>query len=105
MSKSSQEQSPTAKSTALSTSERHELLATEARRDVLERLNDCQLPIDLDDLACAVEAASQPDDAGHENTDATKIKLHHVHLPKMAEMDVIDYDAEANKVTSYRPIQ
>jgi len=105
MSKSSQEQSPKAKSTALSTSEQHELLATEERREVLESLDDRQLPIDLEELACVVEGASQPEDAAGENTESVKIELHHMHLPKMAEMDVIDYDADANQVTSYRPVQ
>lgn len=84
----------------LEESERHRLLEVDRRRHALFALGDRRGPIDLDELATAVaehEAGVDADDADAVATVATT--LHHIHLPKMAEAGVVEYDATENRIT------
>jgi hypothetical protein len=83
----------------LSADERHDLLAAERRRVVLEALVDREEPVALVDLAEWV-AARETDAAtpGEDATERVAVSLHHVHLPRMADLNVLDYDAAANRV-------
>jgi len=83
----------------LSRDERFELLAAERRRLALAVLSERDAPLGLDDLATAV-ATRQSDDGAPENEviDRTAVSLHHVHLPRLGDADVVDYDAGARRV-------
>lgn len=77
----------------LTESERHSLLAAERRRLVLDVLEQGSTPVELQELAVEVaarEAASGQPDA--ETVERVSVSLHHVHLPKLAEHGVVDYD-------------
>jgi hypothetical protein len=84
----------------LTTSERHTLLASEQRRRVGAVLAGRSEPIALAELVEQTLADDAGDgDAADETVDRLTAKLHHLHLPKMAECGVLDYDAEENVVT------
>lgn len=84
----------------LEESERHRLLEVDRRRHALFVLADHVGPIDLDELATAVaerEAGVDADEA--EVVASVATTLHHIHLPKMAEAGVVEYDATENRIT------
>jgi len=81
----------------LNESERHQLLASERRRTTLEVLSQRITPVDLEELATAV-AGRETSVASEQHRERIRISLHHKHLPKMADMGVVDYDAEAGRV-------
>lgn len=83
----------------LTSSERHELLEADRRRYVLAVLSDRREPLDLTDLAVAVAqrepgvAEDDPDDV-----QALATTLHHIHLPKLAEAGIVDYEPDTNRI-------
>lgn len=72
------------------------LLAERRRRQVLRQLADTDTPTTIDRLGEAILAA-----VGSE-TDITEeglaIQLHHIHLPKLQEVGVIEYDQRGGTV-------
>jgi len=85
----------------LDADERYDLLAAERRRAVLAVLDERGAPVALDDLTEAV-AARESDETRGEARGRLAISLHHVHLPRMADLGVLDYDAGANRVETVR---
>lgn len=87
----------------LTESERHRLLSDDRRRVALEVLPTRTTPIELEELARAIATrevdAEEPES---EYVDRVAITLHHSHLPKMAHLDVIDYDPESKRIVSLR---
>ncbi|MFC7141450.1 hypothetical protein ACFQMA_16625 [Halosimplex aquaticum] len=83
----------------LTDDECYDLLADERRRLALAELAERSAPIALDDLAAAV-AAREVDGATPSATDTQRaaVSLHHAHLPRMADLGVIDYDAQTNRI-------
>lgn len=86
------------------------LLRDSRRRELLAVLSDRDAPITLTELATAVarrERESEHDEergTGHEDVpsktaESVAATLHHHHLPKLADDDVVAYDAEAKTVT------
>lgn len=76
-----------------------ETVTCERRRTVLAVL-DSRSELSLDDLArevAAREAAGSPPSPG---IDDLRLQLHHVHLPKLEQAGVVDYDPENRTVTS-----
>ncbi|WP_135365431.1 DUF7344 domain-containing protein [Halosimplex halophilum] len=86
----------------LSADERYDLLAAERRRTVLAVLTERGAPIALDDLAAAVAAREGGDP--HAATDRFAVSLHHVHLPRMDDLDVVDYNPATNRVEAVRAV-
>lgn len=83
----------------LTESERHRLLEVDRRRYALAALSEHEGPVDLDDLAADVAAREEgvdEDDPSVLDTMATA--LHHIHLPKLSDAGVVDYDPRANRV-------
>lgn len=72
--------------------ERHDVLAVEPRRVILEILDDETTPIGLEALASKLTARETGVDDDAESIDRVAISLHHRHLPKMDALDVLDYD-------------
>lgn len=69
-----------------------ELIARSQRRRLLAHLDDVAGPVDLDDLA--VELGGQHDGS----LERTRVSLHHVHLPKLADAGVVEYSREHGNV-------
>ena len=89
----------------LTTNERHRLLSNDRRRATLAVLGDRTAPVELADLAAAV--ADRMTDAGvadEELVDRMKASLHHVHLPKMNSLGVVEYEPGTCRVESYRHV-
>lgn len=90
------------------TSAAFDLLADHRRRAVLRHLDEFDSPVSLETLAEHVTLEEE----GHESGaiadwgDAllgthrrVRISLRHVHLPKLADADAIEFDYESNTVT------
>lgn len=84
-----------------STDETLRLLAHERRRKALQHLSQAEEATTVDSLAERVAAETDPD---HDDgvVKSVETDLHHVHLPKMDEVGVVDYDARSGTVR-YRP--
>ena len=77
----------------------HELRSSDRRRALLEVLAEEPRPVDLRTIAAAVSGReSGIDSADPDSIDQVALTLHHVHLPLLADIDVVDYDAAANSV-------
>jgi len=87
---------------SLSEDDYHRLMAVRRRRTTLEALAELSFPIDLDDIAAAVVKREMDRADGDETSvDQIAMKLHHIHLPKMDSLGVIDYDQDTNRVVSW----
>lgn len=78
----------------LSESDRHRLLASARRRLTLDVLAGTATAVDLEAVAAAVATRDGIDPSEETEIERVAIELHHVHLPKMADLGVIDYDPE-----------
>lgn len=84
----------------LTESERYHILEADRRRQALAVLSDRTQPISLEDLATAVaEREGDADDPDQSAISSVATTLHHIHLPKMAEVGVVEYDPEANEIS------
>ena len=85
---------------SLSKRERHDVLAAKQRRLTIDFLEGRSTSVDLAEVSAGIVALD--DDVA--NTDAAieraRIELHHVHLPKMSDVGVIEYDPRTRVVTS-----
>ena len=85
--------------TGLTESERYRLLANERRRIALAVLADRSTPIGLDGLAEEIASIEGDVDAVDEHAvRRVSIALHHNHLPRMADVNLITYDRETKSV-------
>lgn len=83
----------------LTDTERHRLLASERRRTILDVLAGRATPVDLADLARTVAAReADTDEDDPKDVERVTVSLHHNHLPKMDDLDVLHYDVESNRV-------
>lgn len=71
-----------------------DVLAAERRRHALRYLTAAERTVPLSELANHVATAESSSD-----DQQVAIDLHHRHLPKLAEEELISYDAEANLTT------
>lgn len=100
MSETSNDRTTTGRTGGLTTSERHELLASERRRVTLEVLSGLTAPVGLREVATEVAAREAGVDGSEEATKRVALTLHHTHLPKMAGLGVLEYDPDSNRVES-----
>lgn len=82
---------------ALSESDRYELLANYRRRQTIAVLAEQDGAISLDELARRIDEheTGEVESAGSEDA---VIGLHHIHLPKLDDIGLVDYDPESNNV-------
>ena len=81
--------------------ERHRLLMDPRRRLTIDLLAGTTDRIDLEQLAAGIAARESGTDGGDESAvEHVATELHHVHLPMMAEMDVLEYDPQSRVVAS-----
>ena len=87
---------------SLSEDDYHRLMAVRRRRTTLAALAELRFPIDLDDIAAAVvKREKDMPDIEETSIDEVAMKLHHIHLPKMDSLCVIDYDPDTNRVVAW----
>ncbi|WP_254767576.1 DUF7344 domain-containing protein [Salinilacihabitans rarus] len=82
----------------LTASTRYHLLAAERRRLTLDVLEGNTAPVDLDELAAGIAAREDGIDADESAVERVAIDLHHVHLPKMDDLGIVDYDPASGRV-------
>lgn len=80
------------------------ILSDERCQYVTTVLSTADGSLSLDELAAAVAVLErgEPERTNGEFLESVRISLHHVHLPKLAEADVVGYDADAHVVVSDR---
>lgn len=99
MSESSNETADIPRITDLPADERQSLLAVERRWLALDILMGKTTPVGLEELAAGIAAREDGSDAADEGTiERVAITLHHTHLPRMAEVGVLDYDPESRRI-------
>lgn len=83
----------------LAESERYRLLADEQRQVVLAVLAERTAPLALPELVTEVKER-ETTGMGVESDAREKIRiaLHHMHLPMMDDMGVVDYDPETQRI-------
>ena len=80
----------------LPTGDRHRLLASARRRLALEILAERTTPLDLEELAAKI--AAREDGADEATPERVAVSLHHVHLPMMAALGVVEYDPGTHRI-------
>ena len=80
------------------------LLADRRRRQILIHLQASgDEAVSVDELAAAIADRASASGDGHEDAvHRTAIELHHRHLPRLADADLVDFDA-TDATVSYRP--
>lgn len=79
------------------------VLSNKQRRRAIEVLETTDGPIATADLAIELarrETGDDDSDTMFETAKQARVNLHHCHLPKLEEVDLVDYDAEERLVTS-----
>lgn len=87
-----------AASDALSRDALFELLASERRRAVLRRLDDGEEPVPVPELVAAVVAREASVEFTPDQHERVAVSLEHVHLPKLHDAGVVEYDDDAGTV-------
>ncbi len=78
-----------------------DVLGSRQRRHVLSALVDRHAPVALDDLVAAVAARGTETpgaDAPDARRDGLRTRFHHVHLPKLDDVGLVEYDHDARTV-------
>lgn len=80
-----------------------ELVTDQCRQQILHHLiENGNNAVDIDDLMDNLDVAEMPEDRSRSTSrQHLKTRLHHTHLPKLAEAGVIDYDAHSDTVRYY----
>lgn len=81
----------------------YKLLADHRRRVLLQCLRDTEAPMPISTLV--TEVTQSDDRCPSTGTTDTEIALHHIHLPKLAETGIIEYDQSAQQATYTAPSQ
>lgn len=83
-----------------SSEELHRLLASDRRRCLLSYLStEASDPVSRDELIDVIAERERPDPGPATHRVRVTIDLHHVHLPKLADAGVIEYDPVAETVS------
>jgi len=77
------------------------MLRNERRREVIDYLRDREGPVDLRNLSehvAAIENDCAPDEVTYKQRKRVQTALYQMHLPKLADRDIVDYDRRAGRV-------
>lgn len=81
------------------TDDAYELVANRRRRRVLACLRDAPDGVaSVDQLTEYVEACEGPSAAGPTDMTRIRVELHHMHLPKLRDHGVVEYDERSDTV-------
>lgn len=73
---------------------RHEMLRSKRRRQILDVLSGHEPPVTTDTVARGITATNG------DSYPRLRIELHHVHLPKLDEVGVIDYQPGTKRIVN-----
>lgn len=80
-----------------------EVLTEVRRRRILSVLSEHESPMDVEALARTVAAREtdvSPASVSESIVEEVHITIHHVHLPKLDDVSLVDYDREEKTVTT-----
>lgn len=80
-----------------------EVLADRQRRHVIKYLLECDPPVTTREIADALQSRDQVGSV--EKHRELRISIHHIHLPKLDENGIVDYDSEANQVVDWENVE
>lgn len=89
----------------MSTEKALELLTKQQRQQILRRMADTLGETPVDRLRRGLQDGDSSRQNGGGSAQWQGIELHHVHLPKLQEADVIEYDADHGVVRRGREFQ
>lgn len=75
-------------------------LADTRRVALLSVLSTCSAPVSLYDLAAQVAREETTNMVTEAHIDTVRVSLYHHHLPKLQELDLIEYDWDGKTLTS-----
>jgi hypothetical protein len=82
----------------LSRDETFHLLQSELRRSTLRYLDAAEGTVSLEDLLTGLVARQADGEPNPETCERVATELVHVHLPKLAEVGVVEYDRDAGEI-------
>lgn len=76
------------------------VLAHHRRRELVRYLQTVDEPVTVTDAAAALTAATAdaPEASDADAVERTAVVLYHVHIPKLAAHDVVEYDRERDRL-------
>lgn len=94
-----QSSSPSLQTVSLDTA--FELFGNQRRRCVVQRLQEAGEPMQLSELEAEIAGIEIGTAADVSDVDAERVRisLYHVHLPKLADAGLVEYDAEEEVVS------
>lgn len=90
------------KATTLSEDDAFDILSSDRRRFVIQRLHEASGPVELNDLAMSLAAEENgvpTDELTAKERKRMYVSLYQTHVPKLAEADAVTYDQEAGTVS------
>ncbi|ODR80883.1 hypothetical protein BG842_02480 [Haladaptatus sp. W1] len=81
----------------------YKLLADHRRRVLLQYLRDTEAPMPIS--ALVTELTQRDEHVSPDENRDTEIAMHHIHLPKLADAGVIEYDQSAQQAAYTAPPQ
>ncbi|MCO8245933.1 MULTISPECIES: helix-turn-helix domain-containing protein [unclassified Haladaptatus] len=79
-----------------------DVLSHPSRRAILQVLLASEPPLTITNLAKKIQTNSSPKQTtATEQLNDLQIKLHHVHLPQMADAGFLTYDREQNRIPTW----
>lgn len=85
-------------------SEKCDLLAEKQRWLVLDIISGITSPIELEELSVRVASFESGTLTKDDAVERVAISLHHIHLPRLADVGVLDYDQESNVIEPTEPL-
>jgi hypothetical protein len=85
-----------------------DVLGSRHRRRVLSAVLDAPTPVALEELAAAVAAredGTKAVEVSPSRRDGLRTRLHHVHLAKLDDVGLVEYDADARMVAGTDTLQ
>ncbi|WP_233563503.1 hypothetical protein [Haloarcula sp. Atlit-7R] len=82
-----------------------ELLTNQQRRQILRRVADTPDGTTVDQLTQHLRGADSLQPDGNGSVEHRGIELHHIHLPKLQEANVVEYDTDQGTVHRGREFQ
>ena len=90
---------------SISTEKALELLTNQQRRQILRQVADTPDGTTVDQLTQHLRGADSLQPDGNGSVEHRGIELHHIHLPKLQEANVIEYDTDQGTVHRGREFQ
>jgi hypothetical protein len=77
----------------------HEVLSSDRRRQAIAYLQRNENPVDVNELAAHIASLETgEEEPSSESQKTVYVSLHQTHLPKMDELDIVDYDTDTNGI-------